>query len=131
MRMVYSQTLMDHFQQPRHVGQLDAGAMGVGTGYTGTRETGGVLRIQIQVGAGGLITDARFQAYGPPALIASGSWLAEAIVGGDLAQAEALTHQDIVAALALPPARVHCALLAQDAIRAAIHDYKEKQRAYV
>ena len=130
MRLVYSEALMDHFLRPRHVGRLDADSAGVGSGTAGTAETGGVLRIQLQVDAGGQVTDSCFKAYGPPALIAAGSWLAEAIRGGTLAQAEALGHPAVVSALALPPAQVYCALLAEDAMRAAIQEYKDKQRAY-
>jgi len=131
MRMVYSEALTDHFEQPRHVGRLDGAALDVGTGQAGTQETGGVLRLQIRVDENGLVAETCFKAYGPPALIASGSWLAETIRGGSLAQAGALTHQSIVAALALAPSRWYCALLAEEAIRAAIQDYKDKQRAYV
>lgn len=130
MRMVYSEALMDHFQQPRHVGRLDGDAVSVGTGMAGAVETGGVLRIQIRVGPDGLITDTRFKAYGPPALIASGSWLADTVRGLELSAAETISHQVIAEALGLPPERLHCALLAEDAIRAAINEYKEKQRAY-
>lgn len=130
MRMVYSNALMDHFEHPRHVGEFDGSAAEVGTGDAGTRETGGVLRVQIRVDENGRVADACFKAYGPPALIAAGSWLAETLRGGTLEQAESITHQPLAAALALPPARLHCALLAEDAIRAAIQDYKDKQRAY-
>ncbi|NLC37006.1 MAG: Fe-S cluster assembly scaffold IscU, partial [Alcaligenaceae bacterium] len=125
--MVYSELLTDHFERPRHAGRLDSDAGNVGTGIAGTRETGGVLRMQISV-TDSFITDTRFQAYGPPALIAAGSWLAEKLVGASLEQAQALTHQPIAEALALPTARLHFALLAEDAIRAAIQDYKDKQK---
>lgn len=129
MRMVYSETLIDHFEQPRHVGCFEDTAPDVGTGSVGTPETGGVLQLQIQV-RNGLVVDTRFKAYGPPALIAAGSWLAESLAGGSLEQATALGHSAIVAALELPPVRLHCALLAEDAIRAAIQDYKDKQEVY-
>lgn len=130
MRMVYSETLMDHFERPRQAGRFDDAADDVGTGVVGTLETGGVLRLQLRVDADGLIVDTCFQAYGPPALVASGSWLAETIRGAALARVEALTHHSIIQALDLPPARVYCALQAQDAIQAAIQDYTDKQRAY-
>lgn len=130
MRMMYSESLMAHFEYPRHVGRLDEDASDVGTGWAGTQETGGVLRLQIRVGEHGLIIDTRFKAYGPPALIAAGSWLSETILGGSLEHAESVDHQAIAAALTLPPARLHCALLGQDAVRAAIREYKEKQRVY-
>ena len=130
MRMVYSETLIDHFERPRHVGQLDDAASDVGTGVAGTRETGGVLRLQLRVDEAGRIADTRFKAYGPPALIAAGSWLADMLRGQDLAQAAAIQHQPVAAALALPPARLHFAMLAEDALRAAIQDYKDKQKVY-
>lgn len=130
MRMVYSETLMDHFQQPRCVGRLDSASMCVGTGLAGSKETGGVLRMQIRVDQQGIIADARFQAYGPPALIAAGSWLAERLQGSALSGAESLGHQVIAEALALPSARRHFSFLAEDAVRAAIQDYKDKQKVY-
>lgn len=130
MRMVYSEALISHFEQPRHVGLLDEDATDVGTGWAGTLETGGVLRLQIRVGEDGLVADTRFKAYGPPALIAAGSWLSETLLGASLERAESINHQAIAAALALPPARLHCALLAQDAAGAAIRQYKDKQREY-
>lgn len=130
MRVVYSEILTDHFERPRHVGQFDTDTTEVGTGLAGTRETGGVLRVQIRVDSHGLIADACFKAYGPPALIAAGSWLAESLVGGTLERAETLKHSTVVSALALPPLRLYCALLAEDAVRAAIQDYKDKQKVY-
>ena len=131
MRMVYSEVLLDHFEQPRQVGELDAASADVGTGQVGSIDTGGVLRIQIQVDENRRIIAVRFKAYGPPGLIAAGSWLAEMIQDGSLENAEALTQHDVIAALELPPARIHCAMLAEDAIRAAIQNFKDKQRAYV
>lgn len=130
MRMVYSEALINHFEQPRNAGRFEDAAPDVGTGLAGTQETGGVLQLQIQV-RNGLVADTRFKAYGPPALIAAGSWLAESLVGIGLEEAAALGHPAIVAALNLPPVRLHCALLAEDAIRAAIQDYKDKQEVYV
>lgn len=130
MRMVYSETLMDHFERPRHVGRLDTTSMDVGTGLVGTREAGGVLRMQIRVDEKGQITQARFQAYGPPALIAAGSWVAEALHGRAVLTAESLGHKKIAEALALPSARLHFSFLAEDAVRAAIQDYKDKQKVY-
>lgn len=130
MRLVYSEIITDHFERPRHVGQFDADAIDVGTGLAGTQETGGVLRVQIRVDKHGLIANTCFKAYGPPALIATGSWLAESLVGGTLERGEAIDHSAIVSALGLPPLRLHCALLAEDAVRAAIQDYKDKQKVY-
>lgn len=129
MRMIYSETLLDHFEQPRHVGQLPEGK-DVGTGLAGSRESGGVLRMQIRVNDDNILIEARFQAYGPPALIATGSWLAEHMQGMALEAAEALMHQPIVRALSLPSASLHFAMLGVDALRAAIQDYKDKQKVY-
>ncbi|MFA7670503.1 MAG: iron-sulfur cluster assembly scaffold protein [Burkholderiaceae bacterium] len=129
--MVYSDALRDHFEQPRHVGAFDDGAEDVGTGMAGSAQTGGVLRMQLRVDETGVITDTCFKAYGPPALIAAGSWLAETIRGGVLEQAAAVTHKQLVSALSLPPARQHCALMAEEAIQAAIQDYKDKQRIHI
>lgn len=130
MRLVYSEILTDHFERPRHVGQFDTDTSDVGTGLVGTRETGGVLCVQLRVDPDGLVAGACFKAYGPPALIAAGSWLAESLVGGSLERAETIGHQAIVSALDLPPVRLYCALLAEDAVRAAILDYKDKQKVY-
>lgn len=125
-----SELLTDHFERPRHVGQFDIGAADVGTGTAGRRETGGVLRVQLRIDADDLVAAACFKAYGPPALIAAGSWLTESIVGGSLARAGAIVHTDIAAALNLPSARLYCAMLAEDAVRAAIQDFKDKQEVY-
>lgn len=130
MRMVYSEVLMDHFENPRHAGCFDGPAENIGSGMVGSRETGGVLRLQIRVDDDGTIVDSRFQAYGPPALIAAGSWLANAVQGASLQESERLTQQSIVQALELPAVRIHCALLAEDALRAAIQDFRNKQRVY-
>ncbi len=127
MRLVYSKTLREHFEQPRHVGRLDPEAADVGTGSAGTQETGGVLRLQIQADAAGQIKAACFKAYGPPALIAAGSWLAATIQGLNLEAAAGLSHQPIAAALELAPVQLHCAMLAEDALHAAIRNYKDKQ----
>lgn len=129
MRMIYSELLLDHFEHPRHVGRLPE-ARDIGTGLAGSRESGGVLRMQIRVNEDNTLIEVRFQAYGPPALIATGSWLAEHIQGLALETAEALTHQPIVRALSLPSASLHFAMLGEDAVRAAIQDYKDKQKVY-
>lgn len=130
MRMVYSETLTDHFESPRKVGRLNDSARDVGTGIAGTQETGGVVRLQIQVGEDARVGDTRFQAYGPPALIAAASWLAESLLGQTLQDAQAMGHQQITKALDIPPARLHFAMVAEDAIRAAIQDYMDKQKVY-
>lgn len=131
MRMVYSKILVEHFEQPRHVGRLDEEAAEVGTGIAGTKETGGVIRVQIQIGHDNEITTARFKAYGPPALIAAGSWLTDTLVGSRLDAAAAFTHQSVAGALELPAAQLHCALLAEEAVHAAVRNYKDKQGVQV
>jgi len=128
--MVYSETLMEHFEQPRYAGRFDSSGDDIGTGMVGSRETGGVLRVQVRVSGRQHISEARFQAYGPPALIAAGSWLAERIQGMALDEAAAVTHQQVAQALALPSRSLHFALLGEDALRAAIQDYKDKQKVY-
>lgn len=131
MHMQYSETLREHFEHPRHVGRLDDQSGNVGTAVVGQPDTGGVLALAIQVDENGLIQDTRFQAYGPPALIAAGSWVAESVRGGNLEQAESVTQYSVAEALELPPARIYCALLAEDVIKAAIKSFKDKQRAFV
>lgn len=131
MRIHYSDTLLEHFERPRYVGRLDHEPSDIGTALVGNPETGGILALHIQVDENGLIREACFQAYGPPALIAAGSWLTESIRGGNLEQAEAVTQQTVAEALELPPARIYCAMLAEDAIKAATKNFKDKQRAFV
>lgn len=131
MRMVYSKALLDHFESPRGVGRLDASLPQVGTGNAGAYETGGVLRLQIQVDQAGTIAAACFKAYGPPALIAAGSWLTQHVQGRRLDEAGALTHQPVAQGLEFAPAQLHWAMLAEDALRGAIRNYKEKQGIHV
>ncbi|HLU00473.1 MAG TPA: iron-sulfur cluster assembly scaffold protein [Burkholderiaceae bacterium] len=130
MRMIYSETLMDHFERPRFAGRFDSDGPDIGTGSAGSRETGGVLRLQIRVDEQGNIGAVRFQAYGPPALIAAGSWLAEALHSKSLDEALGITHKRVADALALPTTSLHFALLGEDAVRTAIQDYKDKQKVY-
>ena|SRR5690606_7686488 len=130
MRMQYSETLRDHFENPRNIGRLEE-SPATGSAVVGRRETGGILALHIRVDQQGLITEARFQAYGPPALIAAGSWLTENINGFSFAHAESISQHAVVEALDLPPVRIYCAMLAEDAIRAATQNFKDKQRAFV
>lgn len=130
MRMQYSETLRDHFQNPRNVGRLDD-SPATGSALVGSREGGGMMSLHIRVDGDGRITEARFQAYGPPALIAAGSWLTERIAGVGLEKAGELSQQAVAEALELPPVRIYCALLAEDAIRAATMNFRNKQRAFV
>lgn len=125
--MRYGELLLDHFDHPRHAGRFEAGAPRVGTGLTGAPEHGGVLRFQIRVDGGGIIRDTRFLAYGCGATIAAGSLLAERVRGLDLDAAARLHDADIAARLGLPAIRIHCAVLAETALRAAIDDYRARQ----
>lgn len=125
--MSYSDKLMDHYENPRNVGNLDKEDKGVGTGMVGAPACGDVMRLQIKVSEQGLIEDARFKTYGCGSAIASSSLVTEWLKGKTLDEAEQIKNSDIAEELALPPVKVHCSVLAEDAIRAAIVDYKEKQ----
>jgi nitrogen fixation protein NifU and related proteins len=125
--MSYSDKLMDHYENPRNVGNLDKDDKGVGTGMVGAPACGDVMRLQIKVSDAGVIEDARFKTYGCGSAIASSSLVTEWLKGKTLDEAEQIKNSDIAEELALPPVKVHCSVLAEDAIRAAIVDYKDKQ----
>ena len=125
--MAYSEKVLDHYEHPRNVGTLDKDAPDVGTGMVGAPACGDVMRLQIQVSAAGVIEDARFKTYGCGSAIASSSLLTEWVKGKTLEQALEIKNTAIAEELALPPVKVHCSVLAEDAIRAAIKDYSEKQ----
>ena len=125
--MAYSEKVLDHYENPRNVGSLDKGDPRVGTGMVGAPACGDVMRLQIQVGADGVIEDARFKTYGCGSAIASSSLLTEWVKGKTLEEALKIKNSEIAAELALPPVKVHCSVLAEDAIKAAIRDYSEKQ----
>ena len=125
--MAYSDKVLDHYENPRNVGSMDKGDPRVGTGMVGAPACGDVMRLQIQVGDDGVIEDARFQTYGCGAAIASSSLLTEWVKGKTLEEALKIKNSEIAAELALPPVKVHCSVLAEDAIKAAIRDYSEKQ----
>ena len=125
--MAYSDKVLDHYENPRNVGKLDETDNHVGTGMVGAPACGDVMRLQIQVSDDGVIEDARFKTYGCGSAIASSSLVTEMVKGKTLEQAEAVRNVDIVEELALPPVKIHCSVLAEDAIRAAISDYKQKQ----
>lgn len=125
--MAYSSKVLDHYANPRNVGKLDATADDVGTGMVGAPACGDVMRLQIKVDAGGVIQDARFKTYGCGSAIASSSLLTEWVKGRTLEEAAEIKNTDIVAELALPPVKIHCSVLAEDAIRAAIKDLREKK----
>ena len=125
--MAYSEKLIDHYEHPRNVGTLDQKADNVGTGMVGAPACGDVMRLQIQVNDQGVIEDAKFKTYGCGSAIASSSLVTEWVKGTTLDEAGALTNAEIAEELALPPVKIHCSILAEDAIKAAISDYRSKQ----
>lgn len=126
--MAYSKKLMDHYEHPRNVGTLDKNADNVGTGMVGAPACGDVMRLQIQVNDQGVIEDAKFKTYGCGSAIASSSLVTEWVKGKTLDEAGQLTNSQIAEELALPPVKIHCSILAEDAIKAAIEDYRSKQK---
>ncbi len=125
--MAYSEKVLDHYENPRNVGNLDKTSPNVGTGMVGAPACGDVMRLQIQVNDEGVIEDAKFKTYGCGSAIASSSLLTEWVKGKTLEEATKIKNTDIAEELALPPVKVHCSVLAEDAIRAAIEDYTSKQ----
>ena len=125
--MAYSEKVIDHYENPRNVGTMEAEAENVGTGMVGAPACGDVMRLQIKVGDNGVIEDAKFKTYGCGSAIASSSLLTEWVKGKTLEEAGEIKNTDIAEELALPPVKVHCSVLAEDAIRAAIEDYSSKQ----
>lgn len=125
--MAYSEKLIDHYENPRNVGSLDKNDASVGTGLVGAPACGDVMKLQIQVGADGLITDAKFKTFGCGSAIASSSLATEWIKGKTLDEAGSIKNTEIAQHLALPPVKIHCSVLAEDAIKSAIADYREKQ----
>lgn len=127
--MAYSEKVLDHFNNPRNVGTLDKESKNVGTGLVGAPECGDVMRLQIQVDEStGVITEAKFKTFGCGSAIASSSLATEWLKGKTLAEAQSIDNMDIVEELALPPVKIHCSVLAEDAIKAAIKDYQEKNK---
>lgn len=128
--MSYSTKIIDHFEHPRNVGALDKTNPYVGTGLVGAPECGDVMKLQIQVDPGsGRIVDAKFKTFGCGSAIASSSLATEWVKGKSVDEALTIKNTEIVKELALPPVKIHCSVLAEDAIRAAIADYKKKQGA--
>ena len=125
--MAYSEKLVDHYENPRNVGTLDEKADNVGTGMVGAPACGDVMRLQILVNDQGIIEDAKFKTYGCGSAIASSSLVTAWVKGKTLQEAEQLTNAQIAEELALPPVKIHCSFLAEDAIKAAINDYRHKQ----
>ena len=125
--MAYSQAVIDHYENPRNVGSFEKGDDSVGTGMVGAPACGDVMKLQIKVDqATGLITDAKFKTYGCGSAIASSSLITEMVKGMTLDAASAIKNSDIAQELALPPVKIHCSILAEDAIKAAVADYKSK-----
>ncbi|OED37009.1 Fe-S cluster assembly scaffold IscU [Chromatiales bacterium (ex Bugula neritina AB1)] len=125
--MAYSDKVIDHYENPRNVGKMDAGDKNVGTGMVGAPACGDVMRLQIRVDDNGVIEDAKFKTYGCGSAIASSSLVTEWVKGKTLDEAAAIKNMEIVEELALPPVKIHCSVLAEDAIAAAISDLKEKR----
>lgn len=127
--MAYSDKVLDHYENPRNVGSLDKNDPNVGTGMVGAPACGDVMRLQIKLGADGRVEDAKFKTYGCGSAIASSSLVTEMVKGKTIAEVEAIKNMDIVEELALPPVKIHCSVLAEDAIAAAIADIRAKQSA--
>ena len=124
--MAYSDKVIDHYENPRNVGSFGKDEEGVATGMVGAPACGDVMKLQIKVGAGGVIEDARFKTYGCGSAIASSSLVTEWVKGKTLDEAASIRNTDIAQELALPPVKIHCSILAEDAIKAAIADYRQK-----
>jgi nitrogen fixation NifU-like protein len=124
--MAYGEKVLDHYENPRNVGVLDKDAKNVGTGMVGAPACGDVMRLQIQINDEGVIEDAKFKTYGCGSAIASSSLLTEWVKGKTLDEAAQIKNTDIAEELALPPVMIHCSVLAEDAIKAAINDIKSK-----
>ena len=124
--MAYSEKVLDHYENPRNVGSFNKDETNVGTGMVGAPACGDVMRLQIKVNDDGIIEDAVFKTYGCGSAIASSSLLTEWVKGKSLEEARAIKNTDIAEELALPPVKIHCSVLAEDAIQAAIEDYKGK-----
>ena len=127
--MAYSDKVLDHYQNPRNVGSLDKNAPDVGTGVVGAPECGDVMKLQIKVGDDGRILDAKFKTYGCGSAIASSSLATEWLKGTTVDAAAQIKNTQIVEELSLPPVKIHCSVLAEDAIKAAIEDWRKKKAA--
>lgn len=125
--MAYSEKVIDHYENPRNVGSMAADDKSVGTGMVGAPACGDVMRLQIKVSAAGIIEDAKFKTYGCGSAIASSSLVTEMMKGKTLDEASLIKNREIAEELALPPVKIHCSVLAEDAIQAAINDYRAKQ----
>ncbi|EME01944.1 Fe-S cluster assembly scaffold IscU [Pseudomonas stutzeri] len=125
--MAYSDKVIDHYENPRNVGKFDAADPSIGTGMVGAPACGDVMRLQIKVNEQGVIEDAKFKTYGCGSAIASSSLATEWMKGKTLEEAETIKNTQLAEELALPPVKIHCSVLAEDAIKAAVRDYREKK----
>mgnify|MGYP003110937045 FL=1 len=128
--MPYNHKVIDHYENPRNVGSMDANDKDVGTGMVGAPACGDVMRLQIRVDDSDIITDAKFKTYGCGSAIASSSLLTEWVKGRSLDDANSIKNMDLANELALPPVKIHCSVLAEDAIKTAIRDVKQKREQY-
>lgn len=126
--MAYGPKVIDHFNNPRNVGSFEKGDLTVGTGVVGAPECGDVMKLQLKINANNIIEDAKFKTFGCGSAIASSSLATEWVKGKSVDEALQIKNTDIVNELSLPPVKIHCSVLAEDAIKAAIEDYKKKQR---
>ncbi len=126
--MAYSEKVIDHYENPRNVGSFDKGDDSVGTGMVGAPACGDVMKLQIKVSKDGIIEDARFKTYGCGSAIASSSLVTEWVKGKKLDEAAGIKNTQIAEELSLPPVKIHCSILAEDAIKAAVEDYKKKHQ---
>ena len=126
--MAYSEKVLEHYEKPRNIGSMDTGRDDVGTGLVGAPECGDVMKLQIQVDDDNKIIDAKFKTFGCGSAIASSSLATEWVKGRTIDEASTIQNTEIVKELSLPPVKIHCSVLAEDAIKAAIKDYKSKQR---
>jgi nitrogen fixation protein NifU and related proteins len=127
--MAYSDKVIDHYENPRNVGGFEKGDESIGTGMVGAPACGDVMKLQIKVSAEGVIEDAKFKTYGCGSAIASSSLVTEWVKGKNLDEAAMIKNTDIAEELALPPVKIHCSVLAEDAIKAAVDDYRKKHNA--
>ena len=125
--MAYSEQVIDHYENPRNVGSFSKEEPNVGTGMVGAPACGDVMKLQIKVNEQGIIEDAKFKTYGCGSAIASSSLVTEWLKGKNLDEAQAIKNSDIATELALPPVKIHCSILAEDAIKAAVNDYRNRQ----
>ena len=127
--MAYSDKVLEHYERPNNVGSLDAGSNNVGTGLVGAPECGDVMKLQIKVDEDGTIEDAKFKTFGCGSAIAASSLATDWIRGKSISEAETISNVEIVEELSLPPVKIHCSVLAEDAIKAAISDYKSRNNS--